>query len=385
MALPSYIKAIGRVVQGSEDSTPGFCKVFVPKYLEGDVKDLPEAWIETPPGNRQNEGSMYTVEVGDWVYVELHKTEAKTPTQRVIVTSSAPASPDGLHDFPHDGFDGPLTLYKRHLIPRDSEGNIHEDFEEPKRYVKGRSIPVIAKEGISWVIQNGQSILTHLKTLSHFLFLESGTADLFSTNNLFLRAKKNLHIWADKISFKSKKLEMNLDDFELILKKFGIDAKEINLESSGLFKAIAAAIQLTSTGDFILSSSGKYSQDAVGSALTKVSQDMLSDPSEAIGWMLDIKGVPLASFLLKAYGLFELKNIAGNLKSDVLDKILDHLKAILEFVDEFLAEYGSHAHPCVAPTGTPFTAAKAIALQVKVQLEIVKITATKAHLALIME
>lgn len=382
--LPPYIKERGTIVLGSEDSPPGFCKVFVPKYLEGDVGDLPFAEIQAPVGSRQNEGSAGQVFKDDYVWVEMHQSEAKPATLKVIVVGSAFSAPNGLPNMPSDSFDGLQTLYKRHLIPRDDEGNIHEDFEEPKRYVKGRAIAIV-EEGISYVKQSGQLIITSLKTLSHLIFLDSGKIDLFAKENLFLRAKKNLHIWANKISFKGKTVEFNLDDLVLQLKKFGVDASEITLESGGLAKILAAAIQLTSTGDFIVSSSGKYSQDAVGSALTKVSQDMLTDPLDAMGWMLDIKGVLLASFLLKTKGTFELKNILGSLKPDVLDKILDHLKAILGFIDEFLTEYISHAHPCVAPTGPAFTASKMIPVQVKIQMEMVTVDLTKASLALIME
>lgn len=143
---------------------------------------------------------------------------------------------------------------------------------------------------------------------------------------------------------------MELDDFEIILKKFGIDAKQITLESGGLAKILAAAIQLTSTGDFFASSGG-------------------------------------ASLSMSELGMFSFKShlLSLGLKPDILDKMLDHLKTILEFVDEYLTEYISHIHPCITPTGPPTTATKMIVLQVQVQLEIVKVDLTKVTLALIME
>lgn len=341
MPLINYIKERGTIVLGSEDSPPGFCKVFIPKYLEGDVKDLPFAEIQGPVGSRQNEGSMGQVQKDDVVWVELHQSEAKPATLKVIVVGSAYSAPDGLPNMPNDGFDGPLSLYKRHLIPRDKDGIIHEDFEEPKRYVKGRAIPVVVQEGISWVIQNGQSILTHLKTLSHFFITESGTFDFFSTNNLFLRARKNIHIWANKISFKSKTLEMTLDDFDLVLKKFKIDATQINLESGGLAKIIAAAMQLTSTGDFIVSSSGKYSQEASGSALTNVSQDLIVESTKAWGAKLLVSGVPIAEMGIEAtLGKIIAENLQGSIKGQ-LDEILDEISAVIDEISDAVIKTGT--------------------------------------------
>ena len=341
MALINYIKERGTVIQGSEDSPPGFCKVFVPKYLEGDVKDLPEAWIQGAVGNRQNEGSMPTVQKGDYVWVEMHQSEAKPATLKVIVVGSAYSAPGGLPNIPHDGYDGPLTLYKKHQIPRDSEGNIHEDFEEPKRYVKGRSIPIIVQEGISWVIQNGQSILTHLKTFSHFLFLESGTIDLSSSNNLFLRAKKNLHIWANKISFKGKTIEFSLDDLILELKKFDINAEQISLESGGLAKIIAAAIQLTTTGDFVLSAGGKISQDASGSALTNVNQDLLAETTKAWGAKLLSSGAPIADMGIEALmGKIIAENMQGSVRGQ-LDEIIDKINELIDGIGDAVIKTGT--------------------------------------------
>lgn len=382
--LPTYFKEKGEIVLGSTDCPIGYCKVKVPKYLEGSTSELPLVEIMGRIGNSRNEGSADQVNKGDKVWVEFQKTEG---VLRPLVVGSAYQAPDGLPNYPHDAFHGTNTLYKRHLIPRGEDGNVHEDFEEPKRYVIGRSIPIIVKEGISWIIQNGQSILTHLKTLSHFIFLESGTADLFSTKNLFLRARNNLYIWGNKIKFKGKTIEFDLDDLEMELKKFGIDAKQIILESGGVAKIIAGAIQLSaSAGDLIISSQGKISQDANGSSLIKVAQNLINDPEKAIGWILDVAGTPLASLILTPLGLFEMKNYTAgvSLKWQVLDRKLDHLTSILGFIDEFLNYFIQHNHPCVVPTGPPLNASLVIALQVKVQLEIVNVMTTKANLALLM-
>lgn len=342
MTLPFYIKERGKIVLGSEDSPYGFCKVLVPKYLEGNVDNLPFAEIQGKLGNARNEGSGEQVNIGDHVWVELHRTEARPVTMRVIVVGSAYSAPDGLPNMPHDGFNGPLTLNQRHQIPRDKNGDIHEDFEEPKRYVKGRSIPIIVKEGISFVIQNGQLALTHLKTFSHLFFSESGIIDLYSSRNLFLRAKQNLYILANKISFKSKKLVVDLDDLEFELKKFGIDAKTfVEIKSSGVIGLIGAALKLVAQGDIVVSTQGKLSQEANGSALTNINQDLTVEKVRAFGAQLMVAGAPIAELGIEAaLGKIIAENLNGSVKGQ-LDDIVDRINKVIDIMNEAIFDAGT--------------------------------------------
>ncbi len=368
---PGTFKEIGTIVLGSTDCPIGFCKVNVPKHLEGDVSKLPLVGIIGTLGNSQNEGSTVQVNVGDKVWVEFQKTEAAG--HRPLVVGSAYLAPDGLPNFPHDGFDGPLTLTKRHLIPRDENGEVHEDFEEPKKYVKGRVIAKV-KEGISTVIQNGQYILTHLKTLSHFMFSESGSADLFSTKNLFIRARNNLHLWGKKISFRGNIVELDIDDLSMkLLNEFGIDAKQIILESGGIAKIIASAIQLVTSGDFIVSSQGKISQEAKGSSLTNVNQNLLTDPLRAWGARLNASGVTIAELGFEAkFGKIIAENLQGSIKGQ-MNRNLDQMSALIDEVIDAIIKTG---------TGNGIVSPQTRTKLLKIKIENAKI---KAENSLIMQ
>lgn len=83
-------------------------------------------------------------------------------------------------------------------------------------------------------------------------------------------------------------------------------------------------------------------------------------------------------------GLILLSNENGEVKTDVLDVMLDHQSATLGYVDEFLTEYIPHIHPCIVPTGPPTTASNAVSIQVDVQLEITAVDDTKTALGTIM-
>ncbi len=367
MAQPPYLKERGKIVLGSEDSPIGFCKVRVPKYLEGNVNDLPFAEIQAAIGNRQNEGEAPVVKKGDLVWVELHQSEASPKSLKVIVVGSAYSTPQGLPNYPHDAFDGPLTLHKRHLIPRDDEGNVHEDFEEPKRYVKGRSIPVIVQEGISWVIQNGQSILTHLKSLSHLIFSESGSIDLFSTKNLFIRARRNLHIWGNRIKFKGETIEFDLDELFLELARLGIDAKQINLKADGIAKIIAGAIQLSATGDLILSAQGKISQDAVGSYHVKVGQDLVNESLKAWSAQLMAAGSPIAELGIEAtLGKIIAENLQGSIKGQ-LDTICDEIMKVIDEINNAVLKTGTGDGVVHPKTKSKLVTRKPIVAKIKVK------------------
>lgn len=335
MALSEYFKEKGEIVVGSQDSPIGFCKVMVPKYLEG--ADIPFVEIMGRVGNSRNEGSADQVNPGDMVWVEFQKTEG---VLRPLVVGSAHQTPDGLPNYPHDSFDGPLTLNKRHLIPRDEDGNVHEDFEEPKRYVKGRAIAIV-KEGISYVTQAGQLIITSLRSLSHLMLLDSGNSDLFAKKNLFVRAKNNLHLWGNKISIKGKTVELSIDDIVMELNKFGVDAKQIILESGGIAKVIAGAIQLVATGDFIISSQGTISQDANGSALTKVNQNLLVEQTRAWGAQLMASGVPIAEMGIEAtLGKIIAENLQGSIKGQI-DETLDAISTLIDEISDAIIKTGT--------------------------------------------
>jgi len=83
-------------------------------------------------------------------------------------------------------------------------------------------------------------------------------------------------------------------------------------------------------------------------------------------------------------GKIFLSNPIGSVKEEVLDVMLDHHTSTLGFIDEFLALFIAHNHPCIVPTGTPLNASNAVNIQVDVQLEITGISTTKATLSTIL-
>ncbi|MCK5606070.1 hypothetical protein KAR91_29495, partial [Candidatus Pacearchaeota archaeon] len=56
-------------------------------------------------------------------------------------------------------------------------------------------------------------------------------------------------------------------------------------------------------------------------------------------------------------GLILFSNENGEVKTDVLDPTLDHETNILTIINDFMAKFAVHIHPCIVPTGPPDNAA----------------------------
>ena len=151
---------------------------------------------------------------------------------------------------------------------------------------------------------------------------------------------------------------MSLDELITELKKFGIDAQEIIFESGGLAKIIAGAIQLAASGDFIISSQGKASHDAVGSYQINVSQDLVAERVRAYGAQLIAAGMPIAELGIEAsLGKIIAENLHGSFKGQ-LDEILDEMKTILEETGDAIIKTGNGDGVVSPQTKSKFSAIK---------------------------
>lgn len=108
---------IGRVVNVDDPKKQLRMKIRVYGVFTDNVpdKDLPWAEYSFPPGSRENEGFVTSVEVGDYVWVDF---PFSGNTRRPRMLGSVHYCPDGVPNAPHEMWLGPDTLeHKRVVAP----------------------------------------------------------------------------------------------------------------------------------------------------------------------------------------------------------------------------------------------------------------------------
>jgi len=186
---------IGRVVNTDDPDHQLRVQIRVYGVFTDNVpdEDLPWAEYAFPPGSRENEGFVTSVEVGDYVWVDFPFVGN---TRRPRLLGSVHYCPEASPQAPHEMWLGPEALVHKRRAGEPEPAD--RDYYENNVYSQDGIIVEIPKKQNVNGIKIGSIIVTQRETGAAIEITPEGDITLHSEKAAFLTADQNIIILSEK-------------------------------------------------------------------------------------------------------------------------------------------------------------------------------------------